>query len=104
MRPNDWRRVTRAVSEDAIDHEAMLAAALKVNGEDTSGPNLDVSVVRTLLEAKHGQVWNTLELARDFEVEAFSAPFVVARRRSDGIRGTLVFQHEPRFYWGYKPA
>ena len=37
---------------------------------------------RSELEAKHGQVWDTAELGRDFEVLGFAAPFVVVRRRS----------------------
>ena len=58
---------------------------------------------REALEAKHGQVWSTAELTRDFEVEAFLAPLVGVRRRSDGQRGSLEFQHNPRFYFNFKP-
>lgn len=58
---------------------------------------------RSELEAKHGQVWDTAELGRDFEVLGFAAPFVVVRRRSDGVRGSLMFQHTPRLYYGWKP-
>lgn len=57
--------------------------------------------VRTHLEVRHGTVWNTDELSRDFEVLGFAAPFVVVRRRSDGVRGSLMFQHSPRFYFGF---
>ncbi len=58
---------------------------------------------REYLEAKHGQVWDTGELADDFEVIGFMAPIVVARRRSDGVKGSLMFQHNPRFYFGFEP-
>ncbi|WP_339684941.1 hypothetical protein [Gimesia maris] len=58
---------------------------------------------REYLEAKHGQVWDTSELQQDFSVEGFMAPFVLARRKSDGIRGTLKFQHSPRFYFSFEP-
>lgn len=57
---------------------------------------------RAEMEAKHGQVWNTEELQRDFEVEGFMAPFVVVRRKSDGQRGSLLFQHMPRYYYEFK--
>lgn len=57
---------------------------------------------RAALEAKHGQVWNTAELQQDYTVEAFEAPLVVARRRNDGVRGSLFFQDSPRFYWGFQ--
>lgn len=56
---------------------------------------------REALEAAHGQVWDTAELQRDFSVEGFMAPFVVVRRKADGKMGSLLFQHSPRFYWGF---
>ena len=58
---------------------------------------------RAELEAKHGQVWDTSELGRDFEVLGFAAPFCVVRRRSDGKRGSLMFQHHPRYYFAFQP-
>ncbi len=57
---------------------------------------------RESLEAKHGQVWDTAELQRDFEVTGFAAPFVVVVRKSDGKRGALEFQHSPRFYYDFQ--
>lgn len=56
---------------------------------------------REALEAFYGQVWDTSELARDFEVIGFGAPLVVVRRRSDGQKGSLEFQHNPRFYFSF---
>lgn len=47
--------------------------------------------------------WNTQELQRDFDVQAFSAPFVEVVRRSDGVRGTLQFDHMPRRYYSFLP-
>jgi hypothetical protein len=58
---------------------------------------------RAELELKHGQVWDTDELQRAFEVKGFLAPLVVVRRRSDGVLGSLFFQHAPRFYFGFSP-
>jgi hypothetical protein len=29
------------------------------------------------------------------------APFVVVRRKADGVKGSLMFQHMPRFYYGF---
>ncbi len=57
---------------------------------------------REALEATHGQVWDTQQLREDFEVLGFMAPLVVVRRRSDGARGSLYFQHDPRFYYGFE--
>jgi hypothetical protein len=59
---------------------------------------------RPSLEAAHGQVWDTTQLSQDFEVLGFMAPFVVARRRSDNKRGSLTFQHHPRFYFSFEPG
>ena len=57
---------------------------------------------RNDLEQRHGQVWSNIELNRDFTVVGFMAPFVVVRRKSDGIRGSLEFQHDPRFYFNWR--
>ncbi len=57
---------------------------------------------REALEAEYGQVWNTDELRRDFEVLGFAAPLVVVRRRSDGQKGSLEFQHNPRFFFAWQ--
>lgn len=57
---------------------------------------------REALEAEHGQVWDASQLAEDFEVVGFLAPFVVARRRADGVKGSLEFQHNPRFYFNFE--
>lgn len=48
-----------------------------------------------------GPLWDTTELQRDFEVQGFAAPFVVVKRRSDGLRGTLTFTHSPRVYFDF---
>ena len=58
---------------------------------------------RAELESKHGQVWDTTELQNDFEVLGFAAPFVIVRRRADGVRGSLMFQHSPRLYHSFSP-
>ena len=54
------------------------------------------------LESKYGQVWDTSRLQDDFQVLGFMAPFVVVRRRSDGVRGSLMFQNSPRFYYSFQ--
>ena len=56
---------------------------------------------REYLEAKYGQVWDTSEMQDEFEALGFAAPFIIVRRRSDGAKGTLTFQHSPRFYFDF---
>lgn len=59
---------------------------------------------REYLEAKHGRVWDTGEMQEEFEAIGFSTPLIVVRRRSDGVKGSLYFQHNPRFYFDFSPA
>jgi hypothetical protein len=56
---------------------------------------------REALEAQNGQVWDTQELSEEFEAIGFMAPFIVVRRKSDGKKGSLEFQHFPRFYFNF---
>lgn len=47
--------------------------------------------------------WTTEQLAIDFEVIGFMAPFVVVKRKFDGAMGSLEFTHYPRFYFNFQP-
>ena len=58
---------------------------------------------REHLEAEHGQVWDTAQLQVEFEVLGFMAPLIVVRRKSDGVKGSLMFQSSPRFSFGFEP-
>ena len=58
---------------------------------------------REALEAQHGQVWDSEELSRDFTVTGFLAPFITVTRKSDNAKGGMLFQHAPRYYWGFEP-
>lgn len=51
-----------------------------------------------------GPVWDTSGMQEDFEAIGFAAPYVVVRRRSDGVKGTLTFTHSPRHYFDFIPA
>lgn len=57
---------------------------------------------REALEAKYGKVWSTDELQAEFEAIGFAAPYIVVRRKSDGKKGSLMFQHHPRFYFNWQ--
>ena len=56
---------------------------------------------RASLEERYGQVWDTSELANDFEVLDFAAPLVVVRRKADDKLGSLFFQAQPRYYFAF---
>lgn len=68
----------------------------------TQQVNADTSS-RDVLEAEYGQVWDTQQLSEDFEVTGFMAPFVVVKRKSDGVVGSLMFRHSPRYYYSFTP-
>ena len=72
-----------------------------INSEVQSNSEMDE---RARLEEEQGQVWNTEEVSKDFEITGFMAPFVVAIRKSDGKKGSLMFQHRPRFYFRWQEA
>ena len=59
---------------------------------------------RAALEERYGQVWDSDEIREDFDVIGFAAPMMIVSRKSDGKQGSLVFQHSPRFYWGFQEA
>ncbi len=61
----------------------------------------DVLTERKRLEAQYGQTWDAAPVAEDYEILGFMAPYVVVRRRTDGRKGSLEFQHLPRFYFNF---
>jgi hypothetical protein len=56
---------------------------------------------RDLAEAK--QRWDTDQLREEFEVHGFLAPFIVVTRKADGVKGSMEFTHNPRFYFNFVP-
>ena len=58
---------------------------------------------RAEMERRYGQVWTTAGLARDFTVIGFMAPILAVRRKGDGVKGSLEFQHQPRYYFNFQP-
>ena len=61
----------------------------------------DESAERQRLEARYGHIWDAAQFAKDFDVLGFLAPYVVVGRRSDERKGSLEFQHLPRFYFNF---
>jgi hypothetical protein len=53
-------------------------------------------------EAEAGRRWTTEELREEFDALGFAAPFIVVRRKSDGVKGSLEFTHNPRIYFNFK--
>ena len=57
---------------------------------------------RAWLEKEYGQVWSHDEAREEFTITGFRAPLCVAIRKSDGKEGTLLFSHDPRFYFNFR--
>ena len=69
-----------------------------IEGQQAVGP-----LTREQLAAVHGEVLDTAELQKRYKVKWFMAPFVIVERLLDNKLGTLEFQHQPRFYYGWTP-
>lgn len=67
------------------------------NQVETNNPDEE----RQRLEELYGEVWDTNGVWNNFEVTGFMAPFCLVKRKSDGKKGTLAFQHRPRFYFNF---
>jgi len=77
-------------------------ASLVINAQVESN---DEQLERTRLEFLHrekGRIWDAQEMSEEFDVESILTPFVIVRRRADGVRGTLMYQASPRFYFDFR--
>jgi hypothetical protein len=57
-----------------------------------------------LPEGYDGPTWTADELVRDFDVIVLQAPYVVAIRRADNVKGTLQFVHHPRVFFDFRES
>jgi len=66
----------------------------------------DTTSERKRLEGQYDaeNVYDTQQLTSAFEVQGFMAPFCVVKERKTGKRGSVTFQHSPRFYFNFVPA
>ena len=65
-----------------------------------AGFNSDPGLKKTI-EDRGEETWDSDALQSEFEVKSFAAPFIHVKRKSDGVFGKMMFQHSPRFYWGF---
>jgi len=56
---------------------------------------------RAALVAKYGPVYTLDEVQKEFEITGFMAPFVGVTRKVDGVKGSMMFQHRPRYYFDF---
>lgn len=60
------------------------------------------TATRKALETKYGKVWNTEEPNEQFEQTGSMGLVILVRRRLDGRKGSMEFNHSPRFYFHFK--
>ncbi len=67
--------------------------------------NQEVAEAKARRETEYGvgNVWTTDELQKTFDVQGFSSPFVIVVRNSDGKKGSIQFDHQPRVYYRFVP-
>ena len=46
----------------------------------------------------------TAEMQKQYNVLGFSLNMCVVERKSDGVKGTLDFDHSPRLYYNFQEA
>ena len=87
---------------------SVSAERIPLTGDPTEAPRRErVAEInatpgsREALAAEYGEVYDTSEMSAAFSAEGFMAPYVMVRRKSDGKRGSLEFQHNPRFYFNF---
>ena len=78
---------------DVAEEKAVLLEELKVAYPD----------VHQEIQEEGGECWTTDEVTQEFEILGFLAPFCTAVRISTGEKGSLLFGHRPRIYYGWKP-
>jgi len=49
-----------------------------------------------------GEKMTTKEATDKYDFVSFLAPFAIVIRKSDGVKGTLQFDHMPRFYYDFR--
>lgn len=59
---------------------------------------------RAELEAQYGEVWSTAEATEKFKFIGIPAPqLAVVEVIETGQKGSIMFQHMPRFYFSFLP-
>jgi len=77
-----------------------IHAAARQSVDFTADQDAELRLFREL-EEQYGKVWDSQGLRQDFEVLGFMAPFVVAKHKATGKKGTLEFTHIPRAYFNW---
>jgi len=96
---NNKQQQTTNMTTDTTENTRRAQVA-EINSQIESE---DRDTERKRLEALYGDVWDTSQMSDRFEVLGFMSPYVIVRRKSDDCKGSLQFQHNPRFYFNFAP-
>ena len=117
---SDWKQIVDSETSEIVWENERIGDETEDIRRQRQAELNAAQAGRAMLEAAHGQVWSTDELSAEFEVIGFMAlkgelselgydehnfriiPYVVVKRKSDGKKGSLEFQHYPRFYFNFK--
>lgn len=47
-------------------------------------------------------VWTTTDVSHEFSIEGFATPFLIVKRKSDGVRGTVEWTGNPKVYFDFR--
>jgi hypothetical protein len=91
-------------TDTAVSCRRCQAEIRPVSGKPGDGQYQDnaCGTVCAGTDRPHEPEWSTDQLTRDFSVAGFQAPFCVARRKADDMRGSLEFSGRPRRYYGWQ--
>lgn len=86
----------RLFHRDAVDHRRdAMSHILNINPKTRDELEIDLG---------EDNVWDADEFEKSFDVLGFRKPYVMVRRRADGVRGTAVYQRDPVLYFAFDPS
>lgn len=86
------------MSTESIPDDSMIEAMrMKMASIINSKPK-----TREELTKDFGNVYDCEDIHTAYEIIGFAAPFVYVKEKANGKKGTLIFQHNPRFYYSFE--
>ena len=99
---------TRADMENIIIQQSRIATKKVVEALVSEEKTYDerVEEAKAKIREAHGpdiDVYSTREMEEAFEPISFSSPFIIVKRKSDNVKGSLQFQSDPKVYFKFIP-
>lgn len=98
----DFDTVDEEVEKEMDDRLQRMQPFMDASMKQVSIKVLGANHNHKTLKERYGEVWTEAEAEETFEVRLLpGTPFLAAKRKDDGTCGILLFQHLPRFYFGF---